>query len=115
MPVQSVEEYLSNIPEPGRTTLTTLIDHLLGLDSRFEVTLAWNVPQIRMGKQYVFGMSAAQKHLTLAPWGSRALDELRPSMTNYVVNKGTFRVPLDWDIDESLIASMVAERLAELD
>jgi uncharacterized protein YdhG (YjbR/CyaY superfamily) len=115
MPFESVDDYLTSVPEPGKSTLTSLIAHILERDPDFAVKLAWNVPQIHRGKDYIFGMSAAKKHLTLAPWGSTALDALRPSMTNYVVNKGTFQVPLDWAIDEELIDTMIALRVAELD
>ncbi|MEN9751708.1 MAG: hypothetical protein RLZZ600_755 [Actinomycetota bacterium] len=115
MPFESVDDYLSSVPEPGHSTLLALIAHILDGNPDFALKLAWNVPQVHRGKDYIFGMSAAKKHLTLAPWGSTALDALRPSMTQYVVNKGTFQVPLDWAIDENLINSMIAVRLAELD
>ena len=115
MPYESVDAYLTSVPEPGRSTLSSLIAHILQRSPDCAVKLAWNVPQIHRGKDYVFGMSAAKKHLTLAPWGSTALDALRPSMSDYVVNKGTFQVPLDWPIDEELIDTMIAIRLAELD
>lgn len=111
----SVEDYLTSIPQPGQDTLRDLIAHLLSLNPAFEVKLAWNVPQIHQGKNYIFGMSAAKKHLTLAPWGSRALETVRPQMTDYVVNKATFQVPLDWRIDTALVDAMVAIRLSEID
>ena len=115
MPFTSVEEYLTSVPEPGRSTLSELIAHILERNPDFAVKLAWNVPQVHRGKDYIFGMSAAKKHLTLAPWGQAALEELRPTMADYVVNKGTFRVALDWTIDAKLIDSMIAIRLSELD
>jgi uncharacterized protein YdhG (YjbR/CyaY superfamily) len=114
MPFESVDDYLNGVPEPGRSTLGALIRHILQSHPEFGVKLAWNVPQIHRGKDYIFGMSAAKKHLTLAPWGPTALDALRPSMSDYVVNKGTFQVPLDWAIDAELIDTMITIRLTEL-
>ena len=114
MPFASVDEYLTSLPEPGRATLAALISHILATNPTFEVKLAWNVPQIHRGKDYIFGMSAARQHLTLAPWGSTALEQSRSALTQYTVNKRTFQVPLDWNIDIVLIDAMIAERLREL-
>jgi uncharacterized protein YdhG (YjbR/CyaY superfamily) len=36
-------------------------------------------------------------------------------LTGYVVNKGTFQIPVDWTLDESLIRDLIAARIDELE
>lgn len=95
-------------------TLRAVVDALTGFFPDLTAKIAWNVPQIHRGKDYVFGMSAAKNHLTLAPWGTDALEPFRARLSDYVVNKATFQVPVDWNVDVDLLRDMVAARLAEL-
>ena len=80
-----------------------------------DMVVAWNKPILKSGEHYVFAAPAATRHLTLNPWSNAVLDACRPSMTDLVVSKHTFQVPLDWKIDTRLLQHMVAARLAEID
>ena len=77
--------------------------------------VAWNQPMLRRDDDYVFGVSVQSKHILLGPWGDGALDAARPLLDGYKVNKKTVQVPLDWDVDRSILLAMVDRRLAELD
>ena len=61
------------------------------------------------------GLAGARNSLTLAPWGTGALEPFRARLAGYVVNKATFQVPVDWNVDADLLRDMVATRLSELD
>jgi uncharacterized protein YdhG (YjbR/CyaY superfamily) len=111
----SLDEYLASLDAVKAATLRAVVDAITGYFPDLTVKIAWNVPQVHRGKDYVFGMSAAKNHLTLAPWGTGALDSFRPRLASYVVNKGTFQVPVDWNVDAELLRDMVAARLVELD
>jgi uncharacterized protein YdhG (YjbR/CyaY superfamily) len=80
-----------------------------------ELVIAWNHPMLRTNGQYVFGLSAARRHLLLNPFSAEVLDALGDRLSGYTTNKRTFQVPLDWEIDETLLRDMVDARLAELD
>jgi uncharacterized protein YdhG (YjbR/CyaY superfamily) len=76
--------------------------------------IAWNQPMLRKEDDYVFGTSVQTRHILLGPWGG-ALEAARPLLDGYKVNKKTVQVPLDWDVDRSILLAMVQSRLAELD
>ena len=42
------------------------------------------------------------------------LESFTSQLTGYVVNKNTFVVPVDWQVDKDLILGMVQARLDEL-
>jgi len=81
---------------------------------KLELVIAWNQPMLRIEKEYVFGLSIAKNHITLAPWSTVVLEKFRPRLQDFVVNKKTFIVPLDWKVDTALLEAMARARLAEL-
>lgn len=78
------------------------------------VKIAWNVPQIQIDGEYVFGISAAKGWLMLASWNPESLPTFADRLAGYEVNQRTFRVPVDWTPDHALLRDMIADRLAQL-
>jgi uncharacterized protein YdhG (YjbR/CyaY superfamily) len=112
----SIEDYLASLDPVKAGTARAIIDTILAEFPESEATIAWNVPHIKRGKDYVFGLFAAQKHLTLNPWSEQVLDAFRTRLEkSFVVAKTTFQVPVDWEVDRALLADLVRARLAELD
>jgi uncharacterized protein YdhG (YjbR/CyaY superfamily) len=90
---------------------------LAAITERFpqlELVIAWNQPMLRVDGQYVFGLSASSRHLTLNPWSAHVLHRFAPELRGCGLNKRTFTVPIGWEIDAELLQRMVAARLAEL-
>lgn len=112
----SVEDYLDSLEPTKAGTLRRVIEHILGSSTGLQVKLAWNVPQICRGSDYVFGVSAAKHHLALAPWSADVIEAFRPRLEafGFVVKKNLFQVPADWEVDTALLNDLVAARLAEL-
>jgi len=111
----TLDEYLSSLDAAKSATLRSVVEAITREFPDLTVKIAWNVPQLHRGKDYVFGMSAAKNHLTLAPWGNGVLDAFRDRLAGYTLGKGTFQVPVDWNVDADLLHDMVAARLTELD
>jgi uncharacterized protein YdhG (YjbR/CyaY superfamily) len=80
-----------------------------------QIVIAWNQPMVKIGDDYVFGLSVQSKYFLIAPWGDGVLDAFRPRLEGYEVNKKTIKVPFDWKVDKKLLCDMVAARLAEID
>ena len=113
----SVEDYLTSLDSNKGNTLREIIDFILKRFPDLDCKLAWNVPQVCRGNDYVFGMSALKNHLALAPWSMEVIESFKKKLENegYVVKKNLFQVPSDWEIDKKLLNDLVVARLAELD
>ena len=112
----SIEDYLATLDAIKAETMGFIIDAILTEFPETDAVIAWNVPQIKRGTEYVFGMSAAKHHLTLNPWSGQVLEAFRPRLEqSFVVLKTTFHVPVDWEVDRVLLADLVRARMAELD
>lgn len=80
-----------------------------------ELVIAWSQPMLKRGKDYVFGVSAAGNHLLIASFGADSVELVRPLLNGLEANKKTIKVPVDWQVDESLLHTLVRARLDELD
>jgi uncharacterized protein YdhG (YjbR/CyaY superfamily) len=47
-----------------------------------ELVIAWNQPMLKSGKHYVFGVSVATKHITIAAMGEDLIDEFRDRLAD---------------------------------
>jgi uncharacterized protein YdhG (YjbR/CyaY superfamily) len=112
----SVDDYFDSLEPEKSATMRAIVELILTEFPETEVKLAWNVPQIHLGKEYVFGLSAAKNHISLNPWSEQVLNDFRPRLEpTYVVLQSIFQVPVDWQVDRELITDLVRARLAELD
>lgn len=82
---------------------------------KMELVIAWNQPMLRLGSHYIFGLSAAKKHLLINPFLSADLmSDFKKELATYEANKKTVRVPFDWKVDSKLLLLLVKARLAEV-
>ena len=79
-----------------------------------ELVIAWNQPMLRLDTQYIIGLSVAKSHITLNPFSTVVLESFAEKLSKYDVNKKTFKVPLDWDVNSTLLRGLVAARLKEI-
>lgn len=78
-----------------------------------ELVIAWNQPMLKLGDDYIFGASAATKHILIAPWSTEVLETFRDRLEHLDLKKKTIGVPNDWKVEEKLILDMVKARIAE--
>ena len=112
--ITSLDEYCDMLGDVRASTVRRIIETIHLDYPRATVKIAWNVPQVQIDGEYVFGLSAAKGWLTLASWNPASLPTFAPRLEGYVMNERTFRVPVDWEPDRELLRDLVADRLAQL-
>ncbi|AWR22065.1 MAG: DUF1801 domain-containing protein [Aurantimicrobium sp.] len=111
---ENLDEYFASLDDTKAATLRRVLDVIATNFPDSSVKLAWNTPQIQIAGKYVFGMSAAKNHLSLAPWSEAAMSTFADRLSAYETTKGLFKVPVDWDVDGALITDLIQARMAEL-
>ena len=111
---ETVDDYLASLESPKQETLRSVLDGIQGNFPGAQPKIAWNVPQVQIEGKYVFGVSAAKGHLSLAPWSDAVMADFSTRLEGYETTKGLIRVPVDWDVDHELIRDMILARMAEL-
>ena len=109
----NLDQYLKPFDATKRKTVESIFKAIQSKHPKMELVIAWNQPMLRMGKNYVFGVSVSKNHILIAPWSTVVLKQFTPKLSEYQVNKKTFAVPLDWKVDSKLLIAMVKARLAE--
>ena len=109
----TLAEYYKSITPEQAKTVRAIFKAIQGKFPKLELVIAWNQPMLREGTKYVFGISATEGYLLMAPWSKDVLEDFLPKLEGYKVNKKTIQIPSDWDVDVKLINQMVKARLAE--
>ena len=105
---ETFDEYLATLDETKAKTIRSIFAALTTKFRKAEVVIAWNQPMLKQDGKYLFGASAQKAHILIAPFDAAIIDELRPRLVDYEVNKKTIRVPVDWKVDRKLLIDMVA-------
>ena len=106
-------QFYKSIDPVQAKTVRAIMKAITDKFPELELVIAWNQPMLRIDTFYVFGVSVSKNHITIAPWSTEVLDQFRPKLTKYTVNKKTIVVPSDWAVDAKLLQAMAKARLAE--
>ena len=105
-------EYFASVGPAKAKTIRAIIAKIRKKYPHLELVMAWNVPMLRDGERYVFGMSASTNHLLIAPWDAKVLKSLSAKLKAYEVNKKTVKIPIDWKVDAALLDAMIRPQLS---
>jgi uncharacterized protein YdhG (YjbR/CyaY superfamily) len=106
-------QYFKSIDPTQAKTIRAMMKAITDKYPDLELVVAWNQPMLRKGTMYVFGASVTKNYILMAPWSTDVLDNFRPKLTEFKVNKKTIAVPNDWQVDAKLLQAMAKARLAE--
>jgi uncharacterized protein YdhG (YjbR/CyaY superfamily) len=110
----SPKAYFSTIDPRAAKTLRAIFRAVQVKHRGLELVMAWNQPMLRKGDAYVIGASVAKKHITLNPFSKEVMDAFRPELHEFDPLKHTFKVPVDWKVNASLLQRVARARLAEI-
>ena len=110
----TLDDYLQGADPAAAATLRAIFAAITERFPDLELVLAWNQPMLRLGKDYVIGMSVSKNHIAINPFSVDALGKNLKKLEPYTVNKHTFQVPLDWKVDAVLLASLAKVRVSEI-
>jgi len=113
--VHTIDQYLADATDVQQKTVRAIFAAITEKFPDLEQVIAWNQPMLKSGTQYVFGLNVLKNYLLLAPVSTDVLEQFKPRLADYKVNKKTIQVPSDWKVDKKLLRDMVAARLAEID
>jgi uncharacterized protein YdhG (YjbR/CyaY superfamily) len=108
------EEFLAPLEPIKQETIREIFDVLTAKYPKMKLVIAWNQPMLKYQDAYVFGVYVSKNHITIAPWNAEIVDEFRPRLTDYTVNKKTIQVPVDWKVDKKLLRDMITAQVKSL-
>ena len=109
-----VDDYLAHQGPLHAQRIRDMMSAIVKAHPELTVTLAWNVPHFKQGKDYVAGLSAAEKWVSFSPWSKEVMGAFRERLESYSTTANLVRIDLDREIDSQLFVDLVQARLAEL-
>jgi uncharacterized protein len=111
---ETFDDFLAPLDATKTKTLKAIFKCIRKEYPDLELVIAWNQPMLKNGKNYVFGASVAKEYILIAPFNAEVIEEFRPRLAGYHVNKKTIRVPADWKVDGALLRDMVGACMARV-
>lgn len=103
----NVDKYLAQFDETQQETVHSIFASMTEKYPKMHVVIAWNTPFAKIADRFIVGVSVHQKHILIGPWRTEVLTDLASELAPYVVNKKTFKVPVDWKVDAKLMRKIV--------
>jgi uncharacterized protein YdhG (YjbR/CyaY superfamily) len=110
---KTVDEYLANLPEPARATLTHVRAVIRSVVPK-EATevISYRIPMFKFNGMLV-GYAAFAKHCSLFPTGSGVIEKFAKELKGYKTSKGTIQFPSDQPLPDALLKKIVKQRVKE--
>ena len=110
----SYDEFLASVDAVKAKTIKKIFKSIQSEYPEMELAIALNQPMLRIGKDYIFGVSVTKNYLLLAPWSKDVMADFAEELRGYTVNKKTIEVPSNWKVDAGLLQALAGARLAEI-
>jgi uncharacterized protein YdhG (YjbR/CyaY superfamily) len=109
----NLASYLESADATKQKTVRKIFKAIIKKYPKMELVIAWNQPMLKLGDNYIIGVSVLKNHLLIAPFSKDVLTKFAKKLTDYKVNKKTIQVPVDWKVDEKLLQDITAARIKE--
>jgi len=110
---KTVDEYLANVPEPARTTLSRIRAVIRSaVPAGATEVISYRIPMFKY-KGLVMGFAAFSKHCSLFPGSLSAMQVFKNELKGFDKSKGTIRFPVDKPPPAALVKKLVKARVEQ--
>jgi uncharacterized protein YdhG (YjbR/CyaY superfamily) len=110
---EEVDQYLSGVDEPKRSTLQALRRTILEVVPDAEQVISYRMPAFRVRGKIVAGFAAFKDHLSYLPFSGSVLEQLADELHGYTMTKSALHFPVDRPLPKALVERLIAVRLGE--
>ena len=110
---QTVDEYLTSVPEPGRSTLKKMRKAIRSMvPAEAAEVISYRIPAFRYEGALVC-YAAFSDHCSFFPMDASLIVKFKKELKGYPTAKGTIQFPLDKPFPEKLLRKFVKARIAK--
>ena len=110
----SFEDFLKKHDAVKQKTVKKIFKVIQKKYPKLELVISWNQPMLKLGDDYIFGVTVLKNHILMAPWSKDVIAQFADRLEDYKVNKKTIQVPVDWKVNAKLLQDMARARVKEL-
>lgn len=105
---------LSKFPVDQQKVLMATIESVEELYPYAERTIAWGMPTLKIGQDYLCHVMGFKKHNSLFPSSGSVATQLKKELADYTVSKGTIQFDIAKPFPKGLLKKVLAIRLDEI-
>jgi uncharacterized protein YdhG (YjbR/CyaY superfamily) len=110
---QSIDEYLSGVPEPARSTLQKIRATIRSaVPAEATESIFYRMPAFRY-KGPLIAFAAFTNHCSVFPMSASLIEQFKGDLKKYVTSKGAIRFPMDKPLPEALVKKLVKARVKQ--
>jgi uncharacterized protein YdhG (YjbR/CyaY superfamily) len=113
MSAGEIDEYLRQLEEPKRSTLTRLRQDILAVVPDAEECMSYSLPGFKVAGKTIAGFAAFKNHLSYLPHSGSVFPELPAELAGYEKSSGSLHFPLDQPLPSELVEKLIAVRLRQ--
>jgi uncharacterized protein YdhG (YjbR/CyaY superfamily) len=114
MSKKEVDDYLTALDEPKRTTLEALRRTILEVVPQAEQGISYGCPAFRFDGKVVAGFAAFKNHLSYLPHSGSVFPELAKEVAPYKTSTGALQFAIDTPLPKTLVKKLIAVRRRQL-
>lgn len=111
---KKVKQYYSQVPEQAKAKLDELRTIAVELLPQAREVMCYGIPTFKINGQSVVGIGGWNNFVSLYPYGSAQIIELKKELASYRTTKGAIQFGLDKALPDKLIAKIVNNKLKSL-
>lgn len=108
-----IDEYLTGLEEPKRSTLQRLRQTILEVVPEAEEGISYRLPAFRLDGKVIAGFAAFKNHLSYLPHSGSVFIALQDEVSHYKTSKGALQFPTDSPLPKPLVERLLAVRIAQ--
>ena len=113
MSASEIDDYLEQLDEPKRTTLSRLRKTILDLLPDAEQCISYGVPAFKLRGKTIAGFAAFKNHLSYLPHSGSVFPELEDLLSSYAKSSGALRFDVDTPLPRELVEKLIAVRIRQ--
>jgi uncharacterized protein YdhG (YjbR/CyaY superfamily) len=113
MAESEIDDYLSSLDEPKRTTLGQLRDTIVSIVPDAEQGISYGLPAFRLQGKTIAGFAAFKNHLSYLPHSGRVIGRLAQDTSQYTKTKAALHFAVDEPLPQALVKKLLDARMAE--
>jgi uncharacterized protein YdhG (YjbR/CyaY superfamily) len=113
MSKRQIDDYLSRIEEPKKSTLESIRKIILEIFPEAEQCITYGVPTFKVGGKAVAGFAAYKNHCSYFPMSGSVLKQLADELAGYKTSRGALQFPVDKPLAKALVRKLIKSRIAE--
>lgn len=114
MAYTTIDEYLSTLDEPKRSTLQQLRTEIRAAVPDADECISYGCPAFRVRGKVVAGFAAFTNHLSYLPHSGSVLPTLGDELAAYGGTKSALHFPVDRPLPAGLVKKLIAVRLEQI-